>query len=308
MPIDIVNEVTKKAMGGTELMAFRLQKELDPVLLDKFQIIPSRVRELDESRKRILWCHDLPGDPESEHLKQGGYNKFERIVFVSNWQMQRYVEYYGIPWYKCVVLQNAIDPLVASKYEGGPVKLIYHTTPHRGLNILAAAFDAIVQKDKDVTLDVYSSFNIYGWPERDKQYQELFARLKAMPQVNYHGSVSNKEVRTALSESHIFAYPSVWQETSCLALIEAMSAGLTCVHSNYAALPETAANWTRMYQFQDNPRDHAYVLYDQLINAIGGVRNKSFEDLRFNQKAYIDLFYNWDLRIAQWTNFLNGLL
>ena len=42
-----------KSQGGTERMFERLKKELDPKLLDKFQIICSRVRDL-EDKKRVL--------------------------------------------------------------------------------------------------------------------------------------------------------------------------------------------------------------------------------------------------------------
>jgi hypothetical protein len=57
------NEVDENAMGGTELMKYGLFDRLDPELLKQFQIIPSRVRGLDPDKKKILWLHDLPGDP-----------------------------------------------------------------------------------------------------------------------------------------------------------------------------------------------------------------------------------------------------
>ena len=136
MPI-AVDEVSKNALGGTEQMKYGLAQRLDSAILDKFQIICSRVREIDSNLIPIYWLHDLPGDPESDHLHQGGFNKFEKLVFVSNWQMQRFVEYYGIPWSKCVVLPNAIWPIeVPENVDDSEIRLIYHTTPHRGLSIL----------------------------------------------------------------------------------------------------------------------------------------------------------------------------
>ena len=92
------NEVNKNAMGGTELMMKRLYDTLDPNLLDRFQIIGSRARELKEDKVRILWQHDLPDDPESAHLANGGWKRYHKLVFVSNWQMQRYIQMYDIPW------------------------------------------------------------------------------------------------------------------------------------------------------------------------------------------------------------------
>ena len=312
MPIDIVNESTTNAMGGTELQAYELQRRLPPELLEKFQIIPSRVRTLDPSLKRIYWVHDLPGDPENTHLANGGYNQFERLVFVSNWQMQAFINHYSIPWYKCVVLQNAIQPLSKRndevKGEGDAVNIIYHTTPHRGLNLLVSIFDRLVQEHPNVHLDVYSSFKIYGWEERDKPFEAIFDYCRNHPNITYHGAVSNDDVKAAISKADIFAYPSTWLETSCISLIEAMSAGLICVHPNYGALPETAANWTSMYQYQDSERDHAKMLYAMLDRAVDVASAGVTRDTLFNQKAYTDMFYNWDLRGLQWEAFLRSLL
>jgi glycosyltransferase involved in cell wall biosynthesis len=309
LPIDIVNESTVNARGGTELMAYALQERLDPALLDKFQIIPSRVRELDPNRKRILWLHDLPGDPESEHLHNGGYNKFERLVFVSNWQMQKYIEHYGIPWYKCIVMRNAIVPIDREENldPEAPIRLIYHTTPHRGLDILASVFEKLAE-DHNVHLDVFSSFGVYGWQERDAPYEGIFEFFRNHPKSTYHGAQPNEVVKAALSKADIFAYPNTWLETSCISLIEAMSAGTLAVHPNYGALYETAAGWTSMYQYRDNKRDHAQVFYDQLRSSIDLVRTPIFQDHLFNQKMYIDRLYNWDVRAAHWDIFLKGLL
>jgi len=252
--------------------------------------------------------HDLPGDPESDHLKAGGWNRFDKLVFVSNWQMQAYQKHYGLPWYKCVVLHNAIEPIPYVEKPKDKIKLIYHTTPHRGLNILISAFDNLCKEFDNIELDVYSSFKIYGWEQRDEPYQELFDFCKAHPKINYHGAVPNSEVRAALQQAHIYAYPNTWLETSCISLLEAMSAGLFCVHPNYGALYETAANWTWMYQWQDNARDHAKMFYELTSNAIRMYNHNDTTKTLQAQKAYIDAFYGWQNRKNQWQNLLVSML
>ena len=163
-----INEISANSKGGTELMIEGLSSRLDPELLTNFQIIPSRVREIDDSKIRVYWLHDLPGDPESGHLKNGGHSKFHLLVFVSNWQMQQYISYYRIPWSKCFVIENAITPiedeLISKPSE--KINLIYHTTPHRGLEILIPVFEKLSEKYDNIHLDVYSSFKIYGWETR----------------------------------------------------------------------------------------------------------------------------------------------
>lgn len=210
-------------------------------------------------------------------------DRFAAIVFVSEWQKAGYLETYGsfFRGYKGVVrvMRNAIVPfkypdiahkLQAPKKDGkkdddGPLRLIYHTTPHRGLELLLPAFNMLYKKYGDrIHLDVYSSFAIYNWPHRDEPYRVMFDSCKNHPGCTYHGAVSNDEVRKALAKSHIFAYPSIWQETSCIAAIEAMSAGTTVVTSSLGALPETAsggnpnANFMNMYPHAKDPQEHMH--------------------------------------------------
>jgi len=302
------NELSKNAMGGTELMMNRLYENVDKDLLDQCQIIPSRVRELDETKIRILWQHDLPGDPESDHLKNEGHDRFHKIVFVSNWQMQAYINYYNIPWSKCVVMQNAITPIETHEKPTDKIKLIYTPTPHRGLQIVLPVFEKLCEEFDNIELDVYSSFKLYGWEERDTQYQPLFDRCNNNPKINYHGTVSNEELRTALSNAHIFAYPSIWPETSCLCLLEAMSARLVCIHPNFAALPETAANWSYMYQWNENPSEHAATFHMILADAIRSINEPHVQNKLNFQKSYIDGFYNWEGRKHQWSALIRSLL
>lgn len=310
MPVEW-NEISSKSNGGTELMARQLEKRLPADLLKEFQIIPSRPRELDPSKIRILWLHDLPQDPESARvLADGGWSKFHRIVCVSNWQLQRYIDAFGIPWSRTAVLQNAIVPIGQHEKPTDKVRIIYHSTPQRGLNILQAVFDKLSQQVEDVELEVFSSFGLYGWDQRDEEFKQVFEKLQANPKVVLHKAVPNDEVREAIKRSHVFAYPSIWPETSCLCLMEAMSGGLVCVHSNYAALYETASNWTMMYGHQEDLSAHAAVLMNSLVAAVKMVQNMP-DGLRASlssQRSYADYYYNWDRRAVEWEGFLRSLL
>jgi len=305
------NELNKNARGGSELMQQRLYNSLPSDLLDKFQIILSRVRDIDADKRRILWLHDLPNDPESEHLKQqSSRQRFNKIVCVSNWQMQLYNLMLGVPYQDCIVIKNAIEPIEIDKKEyGGTVRLIYHTTPHRGLEILVPVFEELCQTFDNIHLDVYSSFSVYGWEQRDEQYKQLFDRCRNHPKITYHGAVSNEEVRQALTKSHIYAYPCIWPETSCLSVIEAMSAKNIVVCPNFAALPETCANFALMYPFNENPNAHAVIFAHTLDNAIRTViKNQGSTDPYLDfQKQYFDYFYGWEMRKGEWLSLLTML-
>lgn len=304
------NELNVKARGGTELMQERLANSLPADFLNKFQIIPSRVRQIDPDKKAILWLHDLPNDPESQHLKDANLRKrFSKIVAVSDWQMQLYNIILGVPYSECIVLKNAIVPIdIRDKKYDGTVRIIYHTTPHRGLELLVPVFEKLCERHDNIQLDVFSSFSIYGWEQRDEPYKALFERCKAHPKINYHGAVSNERIREELKKSHIFAYPSIWPETSCLAAIEAMSAKNVVVCPNYAALPETCANYANMYQWSEDHNQHATRFMAMLDITIEQIKEKGPDKFHLDlQKQYFDIQYNWEVRAEQWQALLTSL-
>ena len=307
------NELDQNAMGGTELLGLGLEKQLSilaPQLLDKFQITRSRVRELDRSKKQILWLHDLPWDPESEHLRdRASLNRFDKLVFVSHWQQQMYNLVLGVPYSRGIVIPNAIDPIPFVQ-KGDPneeLRIIYHSTPHRGLEILVPVFDILCKHHDNLVLDVYSSFKLYGWEARDAAYERVFDRCRAHPNINYHGTVSNDEIRAALQKAHIFAYPSIWQETSCLCMIEAMSAGVLPVFSSLAALPETTGGIGALYDYSEDVSEHANRFINVLDSVIRDYRTGKFDQTVHFAKTYIDAGHSWSYVIPRWLHLLRSL-
>jgi UDP-glucose:(glucosyl)LPS alpha-1,2-glucosyltransferase len=300
-----------KSRGGTEQMMEGLKMRLPSDLLDQFHIICSRVRWTDKNRPNILWLHDTHDDPESQHLKDDKLRKrFKKLVFVSHYQQMTYNLGLGVPYHDGIVLQNAIEPIEDHEKPDTTecVNLIYHTTPHRGLELLIPVFEHLVNIQKNnIHLDVFSSFEIYGWGQRDEQYKAVLDKCKSHPNITYHGYQPNNVIREALKKAHIYAYPNIWPETSGISVIEAMSAGCQIVCPNFAALPETTANFAMMYNWDEDVNRHANLFANVLNTAINiqqdqGVKNK----LEF-QKQYTDNFYNWNLRANQWYGFLKGL-
>jgi UDP-glucose:(glucosyl)LPS alpha-1,2-glucosyltransferase len=294
------------ARGGTELMADRINS-LPPELLSQFQIIHSRVRELDHSKRKVLVLHDLPGDPEVQHLKNDGWKRFDKLVFVSHWQQQMYNAYLGVPFEAGIVLQNAINPIEKHSKPQDKVRLMYFSTPHRGLELLYPVYNKLYKEfGEQIELNVYSSFDLYGWHVRDKPYEQLFEQLRAHPGINYSKSVSNDVIREELKRSHILAYPSIWQETSCLVMIEAMCAGLVCVHSSLAALPETAMGCTYMYGYTENVNHHMTRFEANLRDAITDVMNG--DEMSDDRVDFLNDTYSWENRQWQWKELLTSLL
>ena len=312
----VLNAVSEKAIGGTELMKKWLFRELEkrePGLKDKFQWISTRVRDLEPDKQRILWIHDLANDGEVQHLKdKENWDKFERIVFVSHWQQNQFRTYLGFPFEKGVVIQNAIYPIPEHKKpkEDDKINVCYFSTPHRGLELLLNAWEFmrnILKEGLNAELNIYSSFKIYDRDHLDEQFRHIYKRAKEMDGVNYYGTVSNDEIRKALESQHVMSYPSIYEETSCLTLIEACSAGCLCVIPSLGALPETGANFPWMYGYEEDHDKHVQVHGHILGRAIEHFWDADVQNLLKIQRSYFDMFYNWDLRSGQWQQFLHAI-
>jgi len=286
-----------------------LEKRLPEGLIDDFQIICSRVRELDKDKIKIYWLHDLPEDPETNHLKESSSrDRFHKLVFCGNWQYTRYRDYLGVPHdSKSVVIDNGVDPIPAFEKSKDEVRLIYFSTPQRGLELLVPVFEDLCKKHDNIVLDVFSSYSIYGWEDADKRFEKVFEKCKQHPKINYHGSQPNEVVREALQKAHIMAYPSIWMECNSRATIEAMSAGLLCVHPNYGGLVDTSGGLNFMYQWDNNQQAHASIFHAALSHAIDTVNLESTQNYLKLVKVYADTRYGWDKIVPQWEGLLRVL-
>lgn len=303
------NEISINAKGGTELIKREIAARMPEGLADDFQVICSRVRKIEEDKIRILWVHDLPEDPELSHLADPkSRERFHKIVFCGHWQYNGFINKLNIPVDdRLLVIDNPVVPIEFVEKDKDEIRLIYTSTPHRGLEILVPVFQELCKKHDNIKLDVFSSFKIYGWEDADKSYEPLYDICRNHPKIIYHGSQDNETVRKALQKAHIFSYPSIWQECNSRAMIEAMSAGLLCVHPNYAGLSDTGGGLTSMYQWVQDPNQHAHKFLHILDNAINIVNEDSTQKYLKLVKVYADNRFNMDAIAKRWENLLKLL-
>jgi glycosyltransferase involved in cell wall biosynthesis len=123
--------------------------------------------------------------------------------------------------------------------------------------------------------------------------------------VVYHDYVDNQTIRKALQEAHIFAYPSIFEETCCLAMVEAGAAGLSLVSTNLGALPETGSEFATLVELP-RTKDDLVVNYTKVLNE----KIDSFwteQDKLKQQSDFYNQHYSWDNRIKDWEKLFNSL-
>ena len=302
--------------GGTELQVELLYKHVDNTLLDKVQITPSVPEKipLHPTKPNILWQQNSYDQPNLApwFKDKDNHKKYDWYVFNSHWCYEKFRMMFDIPTHKCLVIKNAIDKIEPRKLDytkGDPVKLIYTSTPWRGLNVLLAAMQLL--NNKNVHLDVYSSTQVYGDQFKevnDDKFKELYNQAKSLKNVSYIGYKPNEFIKDNLKNYHMFIYPNIWEETSCIAAIEAMAAGLYCVTTDYGALFETGAEFITYVPFEKDYIRLAHTIASVIDVAADRLEDDGVKDHLKMQIEYTNKFYSWDLRKSIWNRFLQGVI
>lgn len=295
-----------KPMGGTELMFEELQKRLTPEQQEKFSIF-NYLQDADFNKFTIFW-NQLSYDQEAVAFLSDPemVEKIGHFVFVSHWQAEKFRQIFQIPGFKTSVIKNASCDL-GPKQPVNPenVKLCYTSTPWRGLDVLLRAWE--LASPQNCELHVFSSCHIYGpqFGENDTQYTELYQKCEELSGVVYRGSIHNDKLRAELTTFDILAYPNTFEETSCISVIEALSAGLRVITSNLGALPETSEGWANIYPFLMDKEIHAQAFAKIMLEEIARVKDQQFDPAQ--QIGIYAPRWSWETRITEWQNLLNGL-
>ena len=261
---------------------------------------------IEKDRINILWMQHFVNQKEAANLGSKEFvDKLDYIVFNSNWNFEKFQYQFKIPEHKSIVIKNAVENIEYKEKPKDKINLIYHTTPWRGLAILLKIFKNL--NLKNVELNVCSSTLIYGKKFNNMylhKYQNIFDECSKMKNVNYHGYMKNNKLINFLKEMHIYSFPSIWPETSCISAIESMAAGCQIVTTNLGALYETCAPFGTLISFDKNLENLEKKYKKTLIESIENYWSKENQTKLKLQRETINLTYSWNTRAKEWIDFL----
>ena len=293
-----------KPQGGTEILYDTLVSKINPADYG-INLIKSVCDSsaLESGLKNIVWQHLSYDQPLVAGMQSINFtNSVDAFVYVSHWQYQQFRSVFPYPFRKGHVIKNAINPIeYVPKDRDGKLRLIYTSTPWRGLDVLLDSWEMLGRDDAE--LHVFSSTKIYGdgfaATGEAKAFEPLLDRAASTSGVVFHGYQPNDVVRLAVQDAHIFAYPSVFEETSCLSMIEAGAAGCSLLATNLGALPETCSEFARLLPISRSR--------DELVSGFAAAMNveiNSFwgrQDALKRQSDFFNEFYSWDRRVPEWS-------
>jgi len=299
-----VNDPNKvKPLGGTEMLYHSLSSKID---LSDVNLILSvcDYRLLSDTKPNLLWLH-LSYDQENVQLlkDENFVSRLSGIVFVSHWQYEKFWSMFPIHLTKTYVIENWIEP-VEYKEKPEKIKLIYTSTPWRGLEILIEVLKRMDRKDIDV--EVYSGTTIYGqdfYDQTHAQFVPLYEELKRLG-VKHTEYAPNEDVKKALQTAHIMSYPNIFEETSCLSVIEALSAGCRVVSTSLGALPETTRGYANLLTLgNDYIEKYTEALEKEIDNFWAEETQSQLQD----QREYCSRYWSWETREDKWRFVLNDI-
>jgi glycosyltransferase involved in cell wall biosynthesis len=300
--------------GGTEIQLEYLHKYVSKELLDKVSITTSVPEKtpLVIDKPNILWVHNSYDQPNLYPWFKNKLNhrKYDWYVFNSHWTYEKYRMVFDIPTDISLVIKNGFDDDLIVKSEFKPkekLKLVYTSTPWRGLDVLLSAMEQI--KTDKVELDVYSSTQIYGDDFKkisDNQFTALYDKAKTIKNVNYKGYLNHKELMKVLHTYDAYVHPSTFEETFCLAAMESLACGLVTVTTDLGALYETCAEFP-IYVPYLKDKEALSKQFAGAINILPNFVNSLNADAMKFQMQYYRQFYHWNVIKTYWERFLNGI-
>ena len=141
---------------------------------------------------------------------------------------------------KVCVSSNGIRPelvkqtLFHAKHSGvvrNPKRIMYASSPDRGLWILLYIFERVREIVPDAELHVFYGFqNLEKMIARDPlvscaDHVREVQKLLQQPGVTHHGRVPQQELAAEWVKSGVWCYPSMWPETSCITSMDAQAYG-----------------------------------------------------------------------------------
>jgi len=300
-----------RPLGGSEILNNNLVKYTGQDWQTNVNLVLSVCDSafIDPNRVNVIWQHLAYDQGAIRGMADSNFiQAIDHFVYVSNWQRRQFENRFAIDLSENHVIRNAIEHIEFKEKPNNKIKLIYTSTPNRGLAVLLQAFKLLNRTDIELT--VFSSNIIYGKGYSNQlagQHDYLFHQCRTTPGIVYRGYATNKAVRQALQSSHILAYPSIYEETSCLAAIEAGAAGCKIVTTNLGALPETCANWATYvdYKYGDNldllAERYAEILNQEIDNYQNTCYTVKDQSIWFNEQ------YSWHQRGQEWLEFFNKI-
>lgn len=250
-----------------------------PILISKNQ---------ENCLRRYLICHEPSGGAFG--VKTSIISEIaDGIICVSNAQKQLLLDE-GAREEKIKVIYNGVnlERFTVGNLEKRDFKQIVFVGAlvyHKGVDILIEAFASLLNKHKDIKLDIYGSASLWG----KEEYINSKKISDSIPNITFHGAVGQDEIASVFKKAGLCVIPSRLFDSFPLTAVEAQVSGCPVVCFNVGGIPECVENGKSGVVIDNISAQSLASTLDMLLSNNEYLKKFSeYASLNFRQK------YNWD--------------
>ncbi|MHC1729256.1 MAG: glycosyltransferase family 4 protein [Syntrophobacteraceae bacterium] len=215
-----------------------------------------------------------------------------------------------VPLDRIQIIPNGVDVdhfrLNGNRPQRGKVIMaVRRLVPKNGIQYLIEAMPFILERIPDAELKLIGTGDLHHY------LHQRVLELGIADHVRFLGAVSNDRIPGLLSEADVMVFPSSAESTS-LAALEAMAAGVPVVASAVGAYPELVGDnergtlvelFDRKESDYDAPLEISSERYKMLANAVLDLMNNSERSHEVSQRAY-----DYVTRLHSWQHICDRLV
>lgn len=197
----------------------------------------------------MVWMHDVPNNPD---FTEERVDAVDKIAVLSEFhksllRLDKGGIFEPMAESKVFLTANGIPPVsINKKWKRNPKRLIYSSSPDRGLVHLLNMWPDIIKEVPEAELHIFYGFNVFdklhGNAPGKKKFKDQIVAMMKQPGITYHGRVGSRELNKEQAMSGIWAYPTHFDEISCITAMEAQAYGSIPVTTTVGAVNETVKN------------------------------------------------------------------
>lgn len=258
----------------------------------------------DDHPGKVLWL--MNQDWHYPTLNEARSKKLDKMMVLCEWHKRYCLETH--PYMRddqYMVTSNGLKPeLIAEAEKDGiernPYRIMYASSPDRGLANVIRAFAVAREFEPRLELHAFYGFNNLRKLTKHRKLQakadECEALMRKVPGVFFHGRITQDQLYREWLKTGMWVYRTDFRETSCITSMEAQALGAIPIVSPVAALDENV-------HFGEAIRGDAE---DELVGAafaqaiVKWSNPKKQDEVRRGMMTYIRKRFDWEVFVTQW--------
>jgi glycosyltransferase involved in cell wall biosynthesis len=236
-----------------------------------------------------LWCHDLMAQGIENHAN------YKKVITLSPFAKSFLRGLFALPDEKLWVSRNGVtlDRFAdISTIKKVPGKIIFSSSPDRGLDRVIKVLDEVVKTHPNIQLHCFYGFDNMMKMGKAAEVERFTKLINERPWVIMHGNISQKDLTRHMAESCVWLYPTNFLETFCITAVEAAICGAYPVVRDYGAVPQTLSGVPATI-IEESGSDDELTKY--VVAVKEALTHKWWEQMRVSPEKY-----SWDSVADEW--------